>query len=144
MPHNPACGLGYHALFALAYFSPNEKHAPSIFTSNFNHLTGIWRFQSDDYCSSEDQSAHGESQDFGGMIRGCFTRAVSTNSNLWSIKVLNERQCYGMCDTGECIAGSAHPSVQTIGPTGLSIALVQKSEYDNGLYFCAEERKCIM
>jgi hypothetical protein len=36
---------------ALEYFSPGEKYSASIFTSNFNHLTGIWRFQSDDYCS---------------------------------------------------------------------------------------------
>jgi hypothetical protein len=36
----------------LECFSPNEKHSPYILTRNFNHLTGIWRFQSDDYCSN--------------------------------------------------------------------------------------------
>jgi hypothetical protein len=37
---------------ALACCSPDEKHAASIFASNFNQLTDIWRFQSDDYGSS--------------------------------------------------------------------------------------------
>jgi hypothetical protein len=36
----------------LECFSTDEQHAAYVFTCNFNHLTDIWRFQSDDYCSS--------------------------------------------------------------------------------------------